>query len=294
MKIIKFQGGLGNQMFQYALYKTLITVDEVCADLSIYKDYFRPYMLKDAFDIELINHDKYYIKKYSNHIFTRAINKLLLTPLKLQIISIRNNYYIESPEIKSDYYLSRREGYFDGYWQSEKYFIASKEEIMRDFNFIIRDKNVIRLANLIQTTTPNTSLHWRRGDYVNNRDHDVLTTKYFREALLNLIENKGIKYVFIFSEDFDWVEAKIKTFNLNVTIIVISKEVNGVKDHNEMYLMTLCENNIISNSSYSWWGAYLNKKHEKTVIAPSRWSTKLNFDLMEIDRVPLEWLRLSL
>jgi hypothetical protein len=190
-------------------------------------------------------------------------------------------------------YLSRREGYFEGYWQSEKYFKASKEEIKRDFNFKIKDKDVIRLANLIETTTPYTSLHWRRGDYINNRDHEVLTTRYFREALVYLIENKGIKYVFIFSEDYDWVEAKINSFNLKVAIIVISKELNGVEVHNEMYLMTLCENNIVSNSSYSWWGGYLNKNHEKVVIAPTRWSNKLNFDLMEIDRVPLEWLRLD-
>jgi len=294
MNIVRFQGGLGNQMFQYSLYKKMSNSSKkVSADLSLFRNYFRPYMLNNAFGIDVVEVCKYQTTDRRIEIIIHALNKIFFNHLKLQLLLIKGDYYKESPEIKVDYYLTRKEGYFDVYWQNENYFIDCKDDIISDFKFKIIDINVIKMAQLIQSKANNTSLHWRRGDYVRNTDHDVLSADYFYRALAKLIDLKNIKHVFIFSEEYNWVEEEIKDFDLNLDLIIVSKELIGTHDFNEMYLMTLCENNIISNSSFSWWGAYLNQNHEKKVIAPSKWSNKKDFNLIEKDRVPSEWLRLD-
>lgn len=297
MLIVKFQGGLGNQMFQYAFYKYLNQKNLVYADLSWFKnssqDNMRPYMLNHVFGINLKELQAKKSPKTNSPFVFRVINKLILKNLNFKIIRTNDSYYVEYPQTRVDYYLSRKNGYLDGYWQSERYFLSAKNQVIKDFEFKIKDEKIIKTAKEINATKNSVSLHWRRGDYVNHSQLEVIKPNYFLSVLKRLVELKNINKVFVFTEDYDWVKNQLLSFNLNLNFRIISKELEGVEDYNEMYLISICENNIISNSSFSWWGAYLNKYEEKIVIAPKKWTKSEGYELSNKERVPSSWLRME-
>ena len=133
------------------------------------------------------------------------------------------------------------------------------------------------------------SLHVRRGDFVNNPQtfshHGVCEPGYYREAIGKIKEQHTDLEVFVFSDDMDWAKANITT-DLPVTFV------NGAgrQDFEDLYLMSLCRHNIIANSSFSWWGAWLNPNPEKIVVAPARWFNDKNTDTKDL--LPPEWVKL--
>jgi hypothetical protein len=171
--------------------------------------------------------------------------------------------------------------YVDGFFQSEKYFAHNRNELLEWFKIPeqIKEKIDLNYSELFKQRT--TSIHVRRGDYVNLQNyHPVQTLEYYNKSIDNLKEKTDL--FILFSDDTEWCKNNIKTDN----IIYINDE----KDYIEIYLMSLCDNNIISNSSFSWWGAWLNQNENKVVIGPKIWfGPEIQHNTNDI--LPEKWVR---
>jgi len=260
MITIRLNGGLGNQMFQYATAKALAVHNntQLLLDVNEFDTY-------DLRDLEL---DKYTIKAEitNRNIFVKKLIK------KLNLDKLFSNYYVEK-SLKYDEKVKKLSSnvYMEGYFQNEKYFSTIREEILKDFT-INGEKSLYtkQIEKEILNELVSVSLHIRRGDYVSDENtnsvHGTCDLEYYKKAM-NLLNDKykDVKY-FIFSDDIDWVKENLQIGNA----VYIESEEKRIP-HEDIYLMSLCSHNIIANSSFSWWGAWLNKYDEKIVIAPQRW-----------------------
>jgi hypothetical protein len=143
-------------------------------------------------------------------------------------------------------------------------------------------------TNKILDTKNAVSIHIRRGDYVlntsTNKHHGVCNLDYYEAAVEYIREKIESLTFFIFSDDIAWVKENLKLDN---AVFVSSPE---IKDYEELILMSKCKHNIIANSSFSWWGAWLNQNPDKIVIAPRQWTTKKTAD--ELDILPKSWIQI--
>ena len=295
MIIFKLNGGLGNQMFQYAAGRSLSLhlMTSLKLDLSNYSSIFpyRKYGL-GVFNIEveeaLEDEIKQYYKKLSlyeklfNYVFgVKNINECSSVNTKI----IFENKFLYDKNFKK----SPRDCLFIGFWQSEKYFKEYEKVIRKDFSFrkILTEKNE-KIAEEIGKTN-SVSVHIRRGDYVNNKEinkyHGTCGLEYYENAI-NFIRKriKNPKF-FVFSDDMKWVKNNLK---INNTIFVDGNI--GKKSYIDMQLMSLCKHNIIANSSFSWWGAWLNNCPNKIVIAPKKWFSEQGIDTTDL--IPKRWIKL--
>ena len=258
MIIVRLNGGLGNQMFQYATARALSLSRGV--DLVLDLSEFNKYKLR-GFEL-----DKYNIQAKTNksEFFLRTIS------LKFKLYKIIKLYWMEKsllydPTIQS----LGNNAYMEGYFQSELYFLNIRKILLNDF--LIRG-NVSEYARLMKEKVlekkVSISLHLRRGDYIldkkTNSVHGVCSLNYYKKAM-NLL-NKKFKNVnyFVFSDDMLWAKNNLEIEN--VTYVE-----HCSIPHEDIYLMSLCDHNIIANSSFSWWAAWLNENYNKVVIAPKKW-----------------------
>lgn len=179
--------------------------------------------------------------------------------------------------------------YLAGYWQSEKYFSDASEAIRADFTFRtpLSKKNAELAERVGQTNS--VSLHVRRGDYVSsaktNATHGFCSLDYYRAAVLHMAAHIEQPEFFIFSDDMAWVKANLK---IDFPCRYVDHN-QGAESYNDMRLMSLCKHHVIANSSFSWWGAWLNPNPNKTVIAPRKWfANDNNVD----DLFPSDWVLL--
>ena len=184
--------------------------------------------------------------------------------------------------------------YLEGYWQSEKYFIEISDIIRKEFSLT---KNILSAMskgteNLAQkiSSMKSVSVHIRRGDYVNEakttKMHGFCTSDYYNKAI-EVLSSKIINpHFFIFSDDVEWVE---KSFFQTYPITNVSRitEVDPIQD---LYLMSLCQNHIIANSTFSWWGAWLSGNQKKIVCAPSKWFHDKNINTQDL--LPGAWIKI--
>lgn len=297
---IILKGGLGNQMFQYALGKSLALKYDVplMLDLSFltfriplkgltpHRDFtYRDYSL-DIFDI----------KEQTTNLFGNStIDKHLSYPL-LSVYNrlFNNNYFLEGENF---YALDEKalkvgsNAVLEGYWQNFNYFAAYEEEIKETFDIDkLYDPNYKDLDEKISQQRNSVALHLRRDDFLNKKHQQVyarLTENYFKQAINKVLEQVAKPQFYIFGADEEsWIRSWLPLDGRNYT--VIKKETSGFKDRSHFRFMSLCKHNIISNSTYAWWSAYLNKNKEKIVITPSRWTKKFEFE-----NVP-GWIKLDL
>ena len=286
--MVKILGGLGNQMFQYAFAYALSKKKgaEIKLDISGFKAYdLRAYEL-NLFDISLeiakieeANRLKYKEENLLQKIVRKVRRKGLL---------LSDSYYRE-PHFNFDEKVFDLENvYCDGYWQSEKYFKEYRYELLKEFTL---KKDLSKQSQVYKNEivkTESVSLHIRRGDYVTNEHtnsvHGTCSLAYYREAILLMKSKLSNPSFYIFSDDLQWAR---KNFNFieNITIIELDKE---IPDHEEMMLMSLCKHNIIANSSFSWWGAWLNQNPNKMVIAPFKWFNDTSKDTSDL--IPEIWI----
>jgi hypothetical protein len=164
-----------------------------------------------------------------------------------------------------------------GYFQTEKYFKHIKEEIKKDFAFKTSIYDVCK--EIIDTIKSPIALHIRRTDYLTDPNHNALSMEYYEEALKKFDSSRE---VVIFSDDTDWC-SKQEIFAEDRFLIS-----DGQDTYHDMCLMTLCEDHIIANSSFSWWGAWLAEGNK--VIAPSKWFDGGNLSYLNTkDLIPEEW-----
>ena len=261
MIISKIQGGLGNQMFQWAYgrYLSYKYQKELRLDSNFY-----------SFKVPGMPQREFLLSKFPNI----KPNTDLKISLNGPVYKIEDNFtFKEIPNpLESNYYL-------DGYWQSEKYFKEIESLIREDFK--PSDETIDKLLKTPLIDKNTISLHIRRTDYVtSNGYHPVQTIEYYKKAI-DIIGDYD--YIFVFSDDLKWCKE-----NLNFENMIF---IDGFTDIEDLYLMSMCKNNIIANSSFSWWGAWLNTNPDKKVIAPIRWfgdMAKINTS----DIIPDSWIKI--
>lgn len=282
MNIIRMTGGLGNQMFQYALYLKLCAMGKEVKfdDSSEYqKNNARPIMLW-VFGID-------YPKATQEEINKITDGFLYLTHrIRRKLTGRRTLEYHERDCNFDEYILQKEPAYLTGYFQSEKYFADIEKDVRRAFRFQdviynsltpeLREK-VMEYQRLIEKTNA-VSLHIRRGDYLENAGvfGGICTERYYESGIAYIREKYPDAVFFVFSNDtrwcYEWLTEKrlLKENDSKGQFVLIQgmTEDNGYLD---LMLMSKCRHHIIANSSFSWWGAWLNPKKDKTVIAPEKW-----------------------
>ena len=291
MVIVNIIGGLGNQMFQYAFAYAFSENNNVKLklDISDFETYdLRNYELGGYLIVGEIakKKDIKRLKYKKINLFLRILRKLFK-----QQEQISNSYYRESSiQFDKKYFSMQDDIYFDGYWQSEKYFSNYREDLLK--LFVLKDP-IHAQSRLYQQQILDShavSLHIRRGDYVTdektNSFHGICDLGYYKDAVTYIMNQVKKPYFFVFSDDLIWAKANLD-FIENLFFIELGAD---CLDHEEMWLMSQCEHNIIANSSFSWWGAWLNQHPNKIVIAPCRWFTDSNIDTCDL--IPESWIRL--
>ena len=178
--------------------------------------------------------------------------------------------------------------YLHGYWQSEKYFAEIAEQLRSDLRFTtpLDDANAKMAAQIASADTP-VALHVRRGDYVASGSYAACSPAYYRAAADLLAETLGSDLTcFVISNDPGWARE-----NLNLGQETVFVDLNDEKTgHFDLHLMSLCAHNVIANSTFSWWGAWLNDNPDKQIIAPKQWFAPGKPGNQDI--CPLNWTRL--
>lgn len=289
MIIQKINWWLWNQMFQYAYVKALSLrmQTDFLLDLHEYDHYFRPYEL-EVFDI-----DKNYAKlsnipRYERlHSSNKYINFLYF---KLQWLCKECNphHHSERNLQYNEKLLSIVDGYIDWYFQTEKYFIDYENEIRSDFIFVPppskQNQQTIDMINWCNSV----SIHIRRWDYLKGNNpnfHGTCSLDYYHRAIDLIVSKIADPVFFVFSDDIDRVKDNLKIDNTHY-IDRNTAETN----YEDMRLMSECKHNIIANSSFSRWWAWLNSNPDKMVIAPERRFATDNLNYQNI--IPASWIQI--
>jgi hypothetical protein len=292
MIVTNLIGGLGNQMFQYAAGRVLSLERGVplCLDISG----FSSYGLHQGFELQRIFNCAAGIAneadmrdilgwQSSSHIRRLLLRKEMVSFRRKElVVEPQFNYWPGIKHVPNDCYLV-------GYWQSEKYFSESASQIRADFTFrqSLEDQNEKLTQQIISVNA--VSLHVRRGDYATNPQttatHGLCTLDYYRHSIQYVAERVQQPNFFIFSDDIAWVRD-----NLNFPHQSQYVDCNqGKESYNDMRLMSMCNHHIIANSSFSWWGAWLNPKRDKIVVAPKNWFAN---QTDASDLLPQSWVKL--
>jgi len=283
-------GGIGNQMFQYAFGEALsfITGEEVFFDKLNFEARKKEEVgnsgvdkkglcIKDyelgVFNLKIKFADKEQIKKVKNKPILKIpeyIKKLYMgeKTLSNNIVEEKQTNCYE-PEL----FTISGDTYYDGYFQCEKYFQYISGYLITSFRFpsFIDDKNK-KLADRILNTPNAVFIQVRRGDYLAIKDADriMCSFNYYKEGAAYIAQRVENPKYFVFSaEDPNWA---MKNLNIGFPFEIVGTENTGKEKYYEnMHLMSLCRHAILANSSYSWWGAWLNQNHDKIIIAPDPW-----------------------
>ncbi len=266
MVIIRIKGGLGNQMFQfataYSLSKNLSTTMDI--DTTYYP---------------LSNHNNFELKKVYglnnnqlsfNKVFSLILNRTIFFIESKFNIKVLNTHIFSEEDLDNEIHCENDSLILDGYFQSEKYFIKHRKDLIKLFSFPKLFGRNLKIQSLVKKSNT-CSIHIRRGDYITNlgaiESMARIDKDYYQKAKAYMEKNvKNIKFLY-FSDDIKWVRNE---FQLNDSDVVVDWN-NGNNSYIDMQLMSLCRHNIVANSSFSWWGAWLNKGADKIVIAPKKW-----------------------
>jgi len=270
MIILQMSGGLGNQMFQYALYRKLTKLGK-----EVKFDDVETYKLDNARPIQLTVFDIIYPRATHEEVVEmRDSSPLLKDKIRRKLRGRNLKQYVEKDYSFDENVFSLDDTYLIGYFQTEKYFEDIKDEIKDCFVFrkdLITEDNKL-LAETIINNPNSVSIHVRRGDYLQPGAADVFggvcTDSYYASAIKYQLEKFPDSKFYLFTNDLVWADFFTKQHpEADITIIRANTEYTGYLD---MYLMTLCKHHIVANSSFSWWGAYLSKE-EGLTIAPKGW-----------------------
>lgn len=271
MIVVKLLGGLGNQLFQYALGRQLQT------------------KYKTGLYLDLSNFEVDELRKYE--LCNLSISEYFLPPIVLKVmikLKILKKYYQNGRKYDEGVFKAGSNIHLVGYWQSEKYFRDIKDILVEE----IIDKEIIssyyQFNNLSECNT--VALHVRRQDYVINSEtanhHGALDVEYYNNAVDLMNKNVTDPHYIVFTDDVAWAKANI-VLNQQTTYWENDSE---DKSWHDLILMSSCKHFIIANSSYSWWAAWLAEKETTMIIAPSRWFNGTPDDAMDI--VPERWTRI--
>lgn len=299
MIIVNIKNGLGNQMFQYAfgkmlewrygveVYFDLLREDisePLITDLDVFSIEpileFKPASRKvfEPFSVRQYRDNKQYIK-YVYYKLRRKyhFNKLITEPCASQYMEL-----IESLNVNKKYY-------FLGFWQNPRYFEGFESRI-RSF-FVPVDVSVYQLPvakEIIASEYDTISLHFRRGDYLTSGFIEPISLAYYYNAIKLISEKLNNPFFYIFTDEPEWVETN---FTMQFPHKLVTGN-TGKDSYKDILLMSKCKNHIMANSSFSWWGAWLDENPDKIVIAPKKWYATVDRDKYALEITPKEWIRL--
>lgn len=289
MIVVQLLGGLGNQLFQYAIGRALADRRAVTLklDSSAFHDYrLRPFKLGyfqiNASEVTSDELESLRLPRPNEGLTARLKRRLLGTRMPV----IRERLFGFDPAVLE----APAECYLTGYWQSPKYFAGAEAAVRKEF--VVRSALTGRNKDVAQEIAQSlsVSVHVRRGDYASNpvtrEYHGLCDAGYYDRAQQRLVDLLGPVTFYVFSDDPAWVRENLR-FVCEARIV----DHNGPQqDYEDLRLMSLCRHHIIANSTFSWWGAWLSQSPDKKIIAPRSWfkGAQQSAD----DLLPPEWLRL--
>ena len=278
---IKLSGGLGNQMFQFATGYAVAKKNKVRLSLDL--KYINKRQLFNGFELESVFNIYSKISFLNKQLNYKSFNfSEILNIFGKSFYNFNEPHYHYSQKILD----LPKHSFLDGYWQSELYFKDYANEIREIYSFspkLNKENNLI--INDINNNN-SISIHVRRGDFLlkQNSNHDTNLKEYYLKAINDSCKFFKNPKFFIFTDDPSWVS---ENFILNHSYNVVDIN-HGSKSFLDMYLMSLCQINIIANSSFSWWGAWLNNNKDKIIYAPKNW---FNDKLIRTDDLfPKSWI----
>jgi hypothetical protein len=280
MIVVRIQGGTGNQLFQYAFARgvaarlgtTYLIDKKVCDDAR-----WDPHKIHRKYSLDLFNTKTPFAKDstMAGFVWIRKHYKVFDTFYKyLRGKRLFMPYYYPEKTFAFDPEVFDVKGtkYFDGDWQSEKYFNHIADEIRGEVTPVapLSTQTEATRAEIKKAANP-VSLHVRRGDYVSDplaaQMHGTCSMDYYTAAIAHIENNVENPHFFIFSDDYAWSVENFKHLKHPVTCIKGSEK----SDYEDLVLMSECRHHIIANSSFGWWGAWLDPRKDKIVIAPRTW-----------------------
>lgn len=275
MKIVNIIGGLGNQMFEYAMYLALKDAHPE-ENIKVCTRSFRGYGLHNGLEIERIFRIKL-IEASIWDLFRVAYIFLnyRMWQIMLHVMPKRRSMTSGTTQIPFSYNeVTRKDSvFYDGYWQNEGFFKPIRKKILETYSFpAFKDKRNENVAERLINNS-SVSIHIRRGDYLNDPVWFVCTLEYYKRSLYYIFSKDKVDLICVFSDDIQWCKDNLKEIvgNIEIEYVDWNKGSNSFRD---MQLMTYCKHNIIANSSFSWWGAWLGQRDGKIVVAPKGWVNK--------------------
>jgi len=295
MIIVKLIGGLGNQMFQYAFGRKLALTHQT--DLKLDIEELSSKIEKDDFTLRNFDLSVFNIQAEIASLAEIKRFQVAKTTKLLHLLSLNSpirprNFYLREPHhhFFANALIAPINTYANGYWQTEKYFSSIRKELLDDFK---PKQELSEVSKKIATKiidSNSVSIHVRRGDYVSNavnfKVHGLCEADYYLRAIDCIAEKVKDPYLFVFSDEPSWFKENIKS-NFPVVFVEHNQVENSYED---MILMSMCQHNIIANSSFSWWAAWLNQNENKIVIAPKKWMNDSPKNTKDV--IPETWIKL--
>ncbi len=290
MKIVNVIGGLGNQMFIYAMYLALKEAHPA-EDIFLCRRSYNGYPLHNGYELDRIfgiDAPEASLMQLAKVAYPFANYKTW--QIMRHILPKRKSMASGTTQIPFDFREIERldDVFYDGYWQNEKNFIGIRDKVLAAFTFpdFQDDKNQ-KLSRMLRNKRA-VSCHIRRGDYLKSRVWSVCSSDYYTNAIKRINDMVAPELYCIFSNDITWCRENITSLTEGKEVVLVDWN-KGSDSFRDMQLMSLCHYNIIANSSFSWWGAWLNNHEDKIVLSPERW---MNLDIVN-SPIPESWIRVK-
>lgn len=296
MIIVRLMGGLGNQMFQYATARRLAHIHGTHAiiDLSWFSTKSKTprryslnhFSIKEmiATDEDLVKYPEMPISKLRMLIL--RFHSIMKDPAPFRIVTETSSAF--NPKVLS--YPNNI--VLLGYWQSYKYFEDIRDILLTEFRPVNPESSNNKEIRKFIEETNSVGLHVRRGDFATHRTirkiHGCCGMEYYHKGIEYISSRVEYPHFFVFSDDLEWVKDKLHTPHK----VVFVNENHPDKEWLDLTLMSCCKHNIIANSSFSWWGAWLNKNQGKIVVGPAEYYAKKHLNRHSEDMFPPDWVRL--
>lgn len=267
MVIVRLTGRMGNQMFQYALARSLQSKGkEVYIDSSMLKYDGNHYELGIFPGCTAISEASEKDKDVLGD-----CHKDIVSKVKRKVLGYRKTHVVEKGYQYHSELFALDQVYLEGYWQSERYFKEIEQAIRADFTFPkLEEEYNLELADQMEKVQ-SVSIHIRRGDYLEKKyapmHGNICNKQYYENAIAYMKEHVGHPMFYVFTDDVQWAKEQY----MHQADFVVVDVNSGDKSFRDMQLMSMCKHHIIANSSFSWWGAWLNTNSEKIVVAPFKW-----------------------
>ena len=289
MIIINLRGQMGNQLFQWALFRSLqMNGKHVKIDTSFLKAKNLKEPLKEIFhlkyDVIKSDREKWNVIYHPFEFLPIRINKRFYHKKAL------NNHYIPSI-LTNDYnpsIFNKNWAYLDGYFQSERYFQGP--EVQEQLRLDLRCPDYVQQSSKYQKwlkrikDSPSCSIHFRRTDYLEMDElyGNICTETYYENAIKEILETNKNSHFFIFSDDKEYVQNYFKEKYSHLCYTVVNDDLEDIED---FFLMSSCTNHILAHSSFSWWAAWLDDNPASIILAPEKWNNLNNWDAIYTSRM---------